>query len=181
MLQLAVYEEGFDDNTQKFVRLNEVVIRLEHSLVSLSKWEAFFEKPFLSTTEKTQEELLWYVEVMILDRKIPPGILDRISKSDRCIREINDYLGAKMSATWFREDPSAKQSREVITSEIIYYWMIALKIPVEFQHWHLNRLMTLVRICNEKSQPPKKLTPQEVAMRQRELNRQRQEQMKSSG
>jgi hypothetical protein len=172
--------EVYDEKTGEFVKPVECVLELEHSLVSLSKWESFFEKPFLSTTNKTREETLWYIQAMILDPNLPPEIVHRLTKDD--FDRINEYITAKMTATWINEDQKTKgPAREIITAELVYYWMIALGIPFECQHWHFNRLLTLIRVCNHKNTPPKKLSKRELAERNRRLNAERRAKFKTSG
>lgn len=174
----VVLKELYDEKTEEFVT-ETFDLKLEHSLSSLSKWESNFEKPFLGVGEKTSEEMLWYVKAMVMDSDVPPEVFSRLSEEN--IASINNYLTAKMTATWFRTDESSRRSREIITAEIIYYWMIALNIPFECQYWHLNRLLTLVRVCNQKNTPDKKMNKQELAKRNRELNTQRRSRLGSRG
>lgn len=184
MLEIIVpKQELFDDSKQEFVELPTVTIQLEHSLVSLSKWESKWEKPFLDDRKKTDAESVDYVRCMVTTKNYDPAVLSRLD-SDQ-VEQISEYIDAKMTATWFNE-PKSKPTgkKEVVTAELIYYWMISLTIPFECQHWHLNRLLTLVKVCNEKNKPEKdrrKMSRSELASRNRELNAQRRAQMKSSG
>lgn len=180
MLEIVVPgDEYFDDSTQEFVTPKAFVVLLEHSLVSISKWESRHEKPFLSEKEKTAEEALYYVECMALSKDLPADWPNRLTADN--FKEINAYINAKMTATWFSDQKTAPKNREIITSEIIYYWMIALNVPFECQFWHLERLLTLIKVCNIKNAPPKKMGMAELARRQRALNEQRRAQLGTSG
>ena len=175
----VVFEEAYDEVRKKFVVLKGTDLELEHSLVSVSKWESHFEKPFLSSQDKSEEEMLFYIKCMIQTENFPGGVFSKFSQKN--VDEINDYIGAKMTATWFNQLGPQKPNREVITAELVYYWMIALNIPFECQHWHFNRLMTLIKVCNEKNAPPKKMNKREAMERQREINAQRRAQMGRKG
>lgn len=180
MLTITVFEtEAYDESIQEFVGSNGVELSLEHSLVSLSKWESIFEKPFLGKEEKTSEEVIAYVKAMTLTPNTPGEVFQRMSSEN--YEAINAYIDAKMSATWFAEAPGAPPSREVITAELIYYWMTVFTIPFECETWHLNRLFTLIRICNVKQSKPTKMSRASVAQRNRELNAQRKTQTGTKG
>lgn len=169
----------FDETSDSFGQQGGVELQLEHSLVSLSKWESMHEKPFLGKEDKTTEEVLSYVKCMLQGEKPPEEILHQLSEEN--LKQINAYIDKKMSATWFSERTRSPAVSEVITAELIYYWMVAYNIPWEAQHWHLNRLFTLIRVCGLKQEKPKKMSPGEVARRNRELNAQRKAQMQSKG
>lgn len=171
--------EMFDDESQEFTTKDDVTLELEHSLVSLSKWESKHEKPFLGKVEKTTEEVFDYIKCMTLTPNVPDQVFSKFSEKN--YNEINEYIEAKMTATWFSEIPGAPKSRDVITAELIYYWMVIFQIPFECENWHLNRLFTLIRICNVKQSKPKKMSRSEIAARNRELNTQRKAQLGTSG
>jgi len=172
--------ESYDENLDTFVSIGDLTLELEHSLVSLSKWESKFEKPFLGKSEKTTEEVLDYIRCMVVTPNPPEEFLGKLSKEN--LEAVNAYIDRKMTATWFSEAPGApKTSREVITAELVYYWMTVFHIPFECETWHLNRLFTLIRICNLKQEKPKKMSRAEVAARNRELNAQRKAQLGTTG
>ena len=171
--------EYYNEETSQFVSIKERTIDLEHSLVSLSKWEAKWCKPFLGKDQKTSEEVRDYIRCMIIDRNVPDNILYALSKQQE--KQIVDYIDEKMTATTFSDISSASKSREVITSEIIYYWMISLNIPFECQKWHLNRLLTLIRVCSIKNAPPKKMGRNSVLSRNAQINAARKKQLNTRG
>jgi hypothetical protein len=180
MLRITIAGDKFyDEENEKFITRNDVKLDLEHSLVSLSKWESFFEKPFLGPEKKTSEETLWYVQAMITTPNPPPEIIQRFNQDH--ILQVNKYIDDKMTATTFIESRPKPGPRSIITSEIIYYWMISLNIPFECQYWHLSRLLTLIRVCNEKNAPQKKMNKRELAARQRQLNEERRAQYGTNG
>jgi hypothetical protein len=176
---VVVLEENYDEAQNLFVVTQDHTLRLEHSLASLSKWESKFHRPFLGPQPKTMEQTLWYIQAMSLDGEIPPEVFQKLS--DTHIKAINHYVDDKMTATWFSDKDNKPPSREIITAEIIYYWMVALNIPFECQHWHLNRLLTLIRVCNQKNEPKKKMSKAELAQRNRALNEERKAKLGTRG
>lgn len=181
MLQITVPAyEGFDDSRQEFVDFKEQTLQLEHSLVSLSKWESKWCKPFLTKQEKSYEETLDYIRCMTLTKNVSPDVYTRLSREN--VNSINRYIEAPMTATWFSDDKMSKKSgSEQVTSELIYYWMISLNIPLDCEKWHLNRLLTLIKVCNIKNQPPKKMSRREIASRNAALNAARRKRLGTSG
>ena len=181
MLQLKVplTQEGCDDEKGEFIEPKFQVLQLEHSLVSLSKWESKWCKPFITKTGKTPEELLDYIKYMTITQNVKPEVYDHLTESN--IEEIEAYINAPMTATTFSEDKNGKNNREVVTAELIYYWMIALQIPFECQKWHLNRLLTLIRVCNIKNSPPKKMSKKDIMSRNAALNAARRKKMNTKG
>ena len=172
-------QDVFDERTQKFGTLPGYDLEFEHSLASLSKWESQWEKPFMGRTEKTDEEAVSYIRDMCLTPDVPPEAFTRITGGQH--RQIQDYISAKMTATFFSDDAKQPPSREIITAELLYYWMIASNIPFECQYWHLNKLLALLKVCAKKSEKPKKMSRSEIDARNRQLNAQRRARMGSSG
>ena len=178
-IEIPLTPEGWDEEKQEFVEPKTQALQLEHSLVSLSKWESKWCKPFFSTTDKTFEEVLDYIKCMALTQNVKPEVYDHLSENN--ILQINEYINAPMTATTFNERLEKGRSKEIITSELIYYWMIKLNIPVEFQKWHINRLLTLIRVCEIKETPPKKMSQAEIMRRNAALNAARRQQLNSRG
>jgi len=168
MLEIEVaIEESYDETKSEFVLNDSFKVRLEHSLVSVSKWESLWKQAFLGKKEKTREQSISYVKCMVLNEDLPPGVFQTLVKEH--LDKVKDYVEDPNTATNLYTDPNAPSPRETVTSELIYYWMISLSVPVEFQHWHLNRLLTLIRVINLKNTPKKKMSNAE----RRNLNRQR--------
>lgn len=157
MLTVTIPEtETFDPVTSMFTTIRSQKLSLEHSLVSISKWESKWHKPFLTNESKSREQVIDYIKCMTLTQNVDPKIYECIP--DDVFIQINDYIDDSMTATWFSEDnKKSRRPREVITSELIYFWMIQAGIPFECQKWHLNRLITLIRVCAKKSEKPKKM------------------------
>lgn len=171
MLTIVIPEQDlFDERTNSFIPIRKQKLQLEHSLVSISKWESKWHKPFLGKDKKTTEETIDYVRCMTITQNVDPIVYLGLTSDN--IRDINAYIDNPMTATWFNKDDQKKKnnSGEVVTSELIYYWMIALQIPPEYQKWHLNRLLTLIQVCNIKNQPAKKMRRQDILARNRSLN-----------
>lgn len=187
MIEIVIPEqhyEIFDENKEEFlppVNIKETKIQLEHSLISLKKWEQKWHKPFLQETEKTYEEIIDYIRCMTLNHGVDPEVYNWIPEN--IINDIISYIKDPMTATWFNNTlvGAQKNHREVITAEIIYYWMIALSIPVEFQKWHLNQLLTLIKVVNIKNSGDKKKDKKTAARERAELNKLRREKYKSRG
>lgn len=169
MLQITIPgQEYFDERTETFITVAGRTVQLEHSLISISKWESKWHKPFLGTEQKTIEESVDYVRCMTITQNVDPNIYLNIDYD--LMQVINSYIDAPMTATTFGKDPNQKPNKDIITAEIVYYWMVALQIPFECEKWHFNRLMTLIKVCNIKNQPKKKETKKEAAARHRRLN-----------
>jgi 5-methylcytosine-specific restriction endonuclease McrA len=187
MLQITIpSREFFDEVKEEFFTIKERTLTLEHSLVSISKWESKWHKPFISKDEKTIEEQLDYVRCMTITQKVPEETYHGLTTEN--MKEINKYIDDSRSATFFHsnKNPYQKQviskKKETITSELVYYWMIALEIPMECQKWHFNRLMTLIRICNIKNNKnPKKMGKKEILRNNSKLNKARRAKMGTSG
>lgn len=180
MLQITIPGiELWDESREIFTQTKEQTLQLEHSLVSLSKWESKWCKAFLSKQEKTYEETIDYIKCMTITQNVDPNVYNYLSKS--IIDKITEYIEAPMTATYFSKEQSSGNSREQVTSELIYYWMIALNIPFECQKWHLNRLLTLIRVCNIKNQPPKKMSKRAIMSRNAAINAARRKQLNTKG
>lgn len=180
MLRLCIpATEYYNEATNEFVAIGEQVLEMEHSLLSLSKWESKWHKPFLGQEEKTRDELLDYFRCMTITKNVSPMTYYALTAEN--IRTLTTYMNDSMTATRFSETSNKKFSREIITAEIIYYWIVELGIPFTCEKWHLNRLLTLVRVCNEKNAPAKKMSKGERFARNRMLNAERRARLHSRG
>lgn len=179
MLKIVIPgRELFDEEKSEFIEIKSQKLALEHSLVSISKWESKWKKPFLGHEEKTLEQSIDYIRCMTLTQNVDPQIYYCITNEN--VKEVSDYINDPMTATWFSNQRKGG-GREVVTSEIIYYWMIALNIPFECQKWHLNRLLTLIQVCNEKNAPVRKMSKRDILSRNRSLNAARRAKLHTKG
>lgn len=179
-IEIPIDPEGWDEAKQEFVESRTQSLQLEHSLISLSKWESKWHKPFLSTKEMTDEETLDYIKCMTLTKNVKPDVYSHITREN--MNDVVNYISDPMTATTFHKDEKGANNRETVTSELIYYWMIASNIPFDpCQKWHLNRLITLIRVCGIKNTPPKKRSIREIMSRNAALNAARRQQMNSKG
>ena len=180
MLELTIPRTDlWDERNQRFIPVKEQKLRLEHSLVSLSKWESKWCKVFLSKEQKTYEETIDYIRCMTLTQNVDPLVYQCITNSH--IDAVNAYIEAPMTASTVKEEKGGPINRQQITSELIYYWMTAYRIPFECQKWHLNRLLTLINVCNVEGSPPQKLSRAEVAAQYKALNAARRKQWNTRG
>lgn len=193
MLSITITEQHFrffDEKTEEFfyVDVKKTELQLEHSLVSLRKWEQKWHIRFIEREEeksnKTPEQTIDYIRCMTLNKNIDPDVYNFIPKEE--LQKIEDYIRDPMTATTFSKDPNdeinrAKKSREGISAELIYYWMIMLGIPFECEKWHLNTLLTLIRVINVKNKKPKKTDAQALARSRREENLRRRAMLHTKG
>lgn len=171
--------EMWDETNEEFLYFKGQTLQLEHSLVSLSKWESKWCKPFLTDNRKSGEEIIDYVRCMTLTRNVNPKIYDYLS--DENFYEVQRYIDAPMTATTFSIDPLERGGGVTITAEIIYYWMVSFNIPFECQKWHLNRLLTLIKVCERKNRPPKKMKQKDIFARNARINARNRARLKSRG
>ena len=181
MLQVTIPGyEWFNEKTNSFGKTKETTLQLEHSLVSIHRWEMKWCKPFLGKDPKTAEECVDYIRCMTLTQHVDPAVYNGITAE--VMDQINNYIEAPMTATWFSDkDKQGPPHREVVTSEVIYYWMISLNIPWECRKWHLNTLLTLIRVCNAKNAPKKKQNRREMMEQRTAMNKARRARLNSKG
>lgn len=180
MLKITIPDtELYDEENEEFIQVKEQTLSLEHSLVSLSKWESKWHKSFIHTEGKTDEEILDYIKFMTLTQNVKPEVYKCFTKKN--ITEIIDYIDDPMTAVKFSKDKTGKKNNEIVTNELIYCWMIELSIPFECQKWHLNRLIALIRVCQDRRTPPKKMSKSETIKHYAALNEARRRKLKSKG
>lgn len=177
-IEVPLGVEQWDESKQEFIEPKTQALQLEHSLVSLARWESKWCKPFLSS-EKNDEEILDYIKCMTVTQTVNPDVYNYLTPVN--IQEIVDYINAPMTAATFPKESTTRASREIITADVIYYWMVALQIPSEYQKWHLNRLLALIRVCNIKNAPPKKRSRNEIAADYARLNAARRKKLNTKG
>lgn len=178
-IKITVYAaENFNEETNEFIAGDSHEVIFEHSLASLSKWESIWEKPFLSGDDRTPEEMVSYMECMVINDS-SPDLLYLLTQED--VNNISKYINAKSTATWFSDSGANRPSLEVITAELIYYWMNVAKIPIECENWHLNRLITLIRVHSAKNEPPKKKSRAQLAAERNALNEKRLAELGTTG
>ena len=171
--------EFYDEETSTFIPIKETKLQLEHSLVSLSKWEQKTNRSFLATGQMTYQETIEYIKCMTITQNVDPIVY--LGITNEIIKQVDEYIGQKMTATTFSRI-TQHHGREIITAEIIYYWMFELKIPKECEKWHLNRLLTMIRVSSEKNTPnKKKMSKSEIMARNRALNEARRRELNSKG
>ena len=181
MLKLIVGQrEWFDNSTEMFVYDGGVEVEFEHSLVSLSKWEAKVKRPFLAPGEMTPEEIGYYIEAMVITDPTPERLLELLTESD--LKMINDYINDAQTATTFREESGInKSNQEIISAELIYFWMFSCGIPLEAQYWHLSRLFAQIRVFSVKNSKQKKVNPRTAAQERARLNAERRQTLGTKG
>lgn len=180
MLQITVpATELFDENAGLFINVTETCLKLEHSLLSISKWESRWCKPFLARNEndkRTPKEMLDYIKCMTLNSNVSENVYSALTSEN--MEAITNYIKHPMTATTVSE--KIYNNREIITSELIYYWMISYNIPFECEKWHINRLLTLIKVCNAKNNP-KKMSRAEILSHNRALNAKRRKALHTRG
>ena len=181
MLTITIQgDELWDDEAERFFYTEDVVLQFEHSLVSLSKWEAKFHKQFLTSEKRTEEEMLGYIVAMLVTPDVDLDVLNRMSETN--VEEINEYINDPMTGSTVSDLPqTGPRSSERISAELIYFWMSHYQIPYEAREWHLNQLFTLIKIHHAKSQKPKRMSTQKNAQTMAEINAQRKAQLGSKG
>lgn len=171
-------QELFNEATQKFIRTSEATLQLEHSLLSVSKWEQTWHKPFLSGKSLSIEEQLDYIRCMTINKDVDPNVYLYLPNS--VLTQIAEYIDNPMSAITFNTTGNGHH-RERIYSETIYFWMISFGIPFECQKWHLNRLLSLIKLCNDKNTPPKQMSEREALANMNRINEEQKKKFNTKG
>ena len=176
--------EMFDERTSRFIVVKPTVLTMEHSLIAVSKWESKFHIPFLREGDKTPEQLLYYFECMTINQNVNPDVYKAITPEKQ--KEILAYIKDPMTATWINDNGKIVKGKkrgvdQEITSELIYFWMSQYNLPSEYEKWHLNRLLTLIQICNQYNSPQKKMNKNDIIRNNDAINAARRAAMKTRG
>lgn len=167
-IKIPLSPEGWDEEKREFIEPEVQILELEHSLVSISDWESKWCKSFLACEELTYDETLDYIKCMTLNKNIDPDLYMKLTTEN--IDEIRDYIYSPMTATTVTENKTGRSRKEIVTSELIYYWMIDLGIPFECERWHLNRLIMLIKVCQAKNSNPKKMNKRDLMNQHAAIN-----------
>lgn len=179
MLKLIIPEtELFDDRTGEFINIDRTALTLEHSLISISKWESNWEIPFINTRHKTKAQTIDYIKCMTITPNVNPNVYRCITNEH--IRVVNEYIDKPMTATTFSDKNKGSRNKK-ITNEEIYYQMIELGIPVEFEKWHLNRLLTLIHVCTSYRTPGNKRSTSDIIRDHKAINAANRKRFNSKG
>lgn len=182
MLRLEVKQTSlWDEENEQYIYTEPATVRLEHSLISISKWEAIYKRPYLIPQKFSQKETLDYIKCMCLDENVSDDVFYAVYGDSSLMKQIDDYINSSPTATTIYEDNKKKRNSEKVTSELIYYWMVANEIPFTCETWHIERLLTLIRVCNVKNQPPKKQSMNDIYARNKRLNAARRAKHTSKG
>lgn len=180
MLKIEIPDrEIWNSKTNTFSVIKGASICLEHSLVSISKWESKYHKPFISKEPKTHEEIVYYIKCMTITQNVKEDVYAILTNQN--MEDITKYIEDPMTATKIEKTNQSKANSQFLTSELIYYYMVAYQIPFECQRWNLNRLFVLINICNEKNKNPKKYSKKEILSRNAALNKARKEKLGTKG
>ena len=170
--------EFYDEAKNEFIELEGKKIQLEHSLISISKWESKWKKPFFEKGNLTSESFLDYILCMCMTKNVTLKDINYLSKGS--LDRISDYMNEQRTATWFRDKNSS--SHEIITSEVLYYQMFSLGIPIECEKWHISRLLTLIRVFAAKDPNNKqKMGRRDIMAQNHALNEARKKKYKTKG
>lgn len=175
-------KEYWDPKKEEFITIpacRACDLKLEHSLIAISKWESEYHVPFISTEQKTPEQTLFYIKCMTINSGVPDNVYMNLNSDD--IKSISDYINNPMTATTVSKIKEKRGSRQIVTNEVLYSWLVGLQIPWEVEKWHLNRLVTLIEVCDANNTPPKKMTKDEIIARNSELNRARRAKYNTKG
>ena len=175
-------KDYWDPKIEEFVQIpyqRAYDLNLEHSLISISKWESKWHVPFIGDNNKTEEQIMDYIKCMTINQNVPDSVYDYLTADD--VKKISDYINNPMTATTINSTSEKRKSSKIVTSEVLYSWMVGLQIPFECEKWHVNRLIMLIEVCNENNTPPKKMGKNEIINRNMALNKARRAKYNSKG